>query len=36
MLENMSLVASKQKQNVEKALNNLMEISASEVGVYIS
>ncbi|XP_048728803.1 tetratricopeptide repeat protein 21B-like isoform X2 [Ostrea edulis] len=30
MLENMSLVASKQKQNVEKALNNLMEISANE------
>ncbi|XP_061174848.1 tetratricopeptide repeat protein 21B-like isoform X2 [Saccostrea echinata] len=30
MLENMALIASKQKQNVEKALNNLMEISANE------
>lgn len=31
MLENMALIASKQKQNVEKALNNLMEVSANEV-----
>lgn len=30
MLENMALIASKQKQNVEKALNNLMEVSANE------
>lgn len=31
MLENMALIASKQKQNVEKAVNNLMEVSANEV-----
>lgn len=30
MLENMALIASKQKQNVEKAVNNLMEVSANE------
>ncbi|XP_022305940.1 tetratricopeptide repeat protein 21B-like isoform X6 [Crassostrea virginica] len=30
MLENMALIASKQKQNVEKALSNLMEVSANE------
>lgn len=33
MLENMALIASKQKQNVEKAVNNLMEVSANEVRV---
>ena len=34
ILENMALVATKQKPAIEKALNNFMEISANEVRKY--
>lgn len=30
VLENMALIATKQKQNIEKAINNFMEICSSE------
>lgn len=34
MLENMALIVFKQKQNVEKVVNNLMEVSVNEVRVF--
>lgn len=34
MLENMVLIVFKQKQNVEKVVNNLMEVSVNEVRVF--